>query len=147
MGIVTSMNGHELIAYGLQASRFQLEQVFTGLEGADWDANPIPSQMTPRKIAEHLCEVYQATLDMAAGKTFEWGTYVFPAEHSAEVFTYAMGLRAQCEALVTPATDADGLKKMIDYVILHDAYHVGQMCAHRLAIDPAWNAYSIYPSH
>lgn len=37
-----------------------------------------------------------------------------------------------------------GWKVLTEWIVAHDAYHLGQICALRLAQDPAWDMYSIY---
>lgn len=37
-----------------------------------------------------------------------------------------------------------GWKVLSEWIVMHDAYHLGQICALRLAQDPQWDMYSIY---
>jgi hypothetical protein len=45
------------------------------------------------------------------------------------------------------ATEANVREDAMHYIVLHDCYHVGQLCLVRLADDPNWDAYSIYAEH
>ena len=135
---------NEILKYGLDQCLYQLEQVFAGVE--DFDAKPIATQMSPREVLVHLCEVYQAFLTEAAGGKHSWGTYALPGEANDDLKKFTFALRSQAVAVVEANPTEEVEKHAMAFMVLHDPYHVGQMVQHRLAMEPDWNAYSIYPS-
>lgn len=135
---------NELLRYALDQCRFQLEQVFAGLPDDAWNAKPTGSS-SPAETAEHLCEVYEACLKHLRGEEHDWGTYKSGETTREGLMALMWRLRSQaCEACLSG--DEKAAKTAVDYIVLHDPYHVGQLVTIRLALDPNWNAYSIYPS-
>lgn len=140
------MTAKDLALYGLESSGYQIEKVFEGIPDADWERALTSDGMTPRQMLEHLCECYTAYLKHAKGEQHNWGTYKAPDNSVEGLRAEQRKLRAECKAIVEGSHDPDALTSAMDYLVLHDPYHVGQMALLRLQIDPNWNAYSIYKS-
>lgn len=119
----------------------QLTQVASGL---DLDAQPIPAMMSGREMFGHLYECYVAGLADANGQKHPWGAYVIPDEVSANPVGAAMAKRAEVVAELLARETPEATLALVNYVILHDAYHVGQLCTLRLTLDENWDNYSIY---
>lgn len=133
---------NELLNYGLDECKYQLERAFEGLTGANWSASPIGG-WSAAGIAEHLCEVYTAFAKHARGEEHDWGTY--QSGETTEEGTKALMWRLRAEACALAQSGDEKMEKAaIDYIVLHDPYHVAQLVAIQLALDPNWNAYSIY---
>lgn len=136
------MTEKELLRHQIDDAGYQLDKVFEGIEEASLDYRLTEHAMTPREIAAHLCECYVATSAAAAGTEHSWGTYTAPDTSWPALWNTTKSLRA--EATETALNTADFATKVHSFVIAHDYYHVGQMCAVRLVRDPEWDAYSIY---
>ncbi|HRI43202.1 MAG TPA: DinB family protein [Fimbriimonadaceae bacterium] len=135
---------NELLRFALDESRFQLEKVLEGLSDDAWTAKPTPS-FSPAQTVEHLCEVYTAYKKHVQGEPHEWGSYNSGETTREGVTALMWRLRGEaCEAALAGNEEAG--RSAIDYIVMHDAYHVGQLVTVRLALDPEWNAYSIYRS-
>lgn len=122
---------------------YQIQQAFAGLPDDRFDHRAHPQMLTPREMAVHLTDCYRNTVRVANGEEPQWGSYqpgdAAPAE-LLETMRSARGLAV--EACLSSGEKSAHL--LTDYILLHDAYHVGQMCTIRLDLDPEWNAYSIY---
>jgi hypothetical protein len=138
------MTSNELIQHQLQEGGLQVARVFEGMSESDFDGRAHASMMSPREILGHLCECYEATLKGLNGVEHEWGTYQMEAGSGQELLTATIAKRGEAEAAVMASGSDDAFKKATDYILLHDAYHVGQMAIQRLALNPDWNAYSLY---
>jgi hypothetical protein len=132
------------LKYQLDDSGYQLTKVLEGLDGDQWDAKEREGLMSPRDVVAHLTECYIAAGKSMAGQEHEWGTYI-PGDDDPEGLLATMNAeRAKaCDAMVASG-DEKAVKAATAYVILHDAYHVGQLAALRLKLSPDWDAYSIY---
>jgi uncharacterized damage-inducible protein DinB len=100
--------------------------------------------MTVGETIAHLAECAEAFLKSTRGESHDWGSYTPPDSSPAGLLTTLQGLRASARDLIAKSTDSAVLKAAVEYLCLHDAYHVGQICALRLSRDPDWNAYAIY---
>lgn len=101
--------------------------------------------MSPMEQLEHLVMVYEAFLSLANGGEWDWSK-----EWSSGITEFE-ALRAkfddQCQranSLLRDSTDETRWKLALEYLLSHDGYHVGQICALRIAKEPDWNPYSIY---
>ena len=56
---------------------------------------------------------------------------------------YAAVSAARTEAVNT-VLESGNFVVGADFIVGHDAYHIGQLAQIRLALNPEWNAYSIY---
>lgn len=132
-----AMSHSALLAHLLKASGNQILQTFNGLADAHFDTKPLSVAMSPRETAEHLCDCYQAAIDVSEGREHPWGTTKLSAQTPAEAMQEMKALR---DAAIAVANE----EAAMDYIALHDAYHAGQMVTLRLTVEPDWNAYAIY---
>ena len=100
--------------------------------------------MTARETLEHLCEVYQATVTESKGEKHPWGTYSIEDKSWSNLSSTMDRMRAQAVSDVTASEDDAALKSAVQFIVLHDAYHVGQLSLIRLEAEPSWDPYSIY---
>jgi hypothetical protein len=136
------MDTQSFLKSAFDKTGYQVKMVFDGL--TDLDTNPIPAMFSPREQLAHLWEVYQAVLTLAAGGKHPWGEFEIPDSIKSNAYEECMRARqAACEKILE-LDEEQALKFGMDFIVEHDAYHVGQMCSMRLALDPEWNAYSIY---
>ncbi|MBL8088381.1 MAG: DinB family protein [Chthonomonas sp.] len=125
-------------------SGYQLDQSLAGLSGADLDAKALPSMMSPREHMEHLYEVYHACIVMSQGGSHEWGSYTLPDDVKADIANRWRAKRDEAVAMIKGSDDPKVEEMACGFILQHDGYHVGQLCAHRIALDPGFNPYSIY---
>jgi len=137
------MDAKELLAYSIDNVGFQLEKVFVGLPASVQSSRACPSGMCPPEMIEHLCEAYQAVLINASGGTYEWGTFVIIDKSWDNLVATFKLMRQQARNAVIGG-DEKLLKAGVDYIVLHDAYHVGQMASILIDSDLGWDPYSIY---
>ncbi len=121
----------------LKTSGNQVLQTFNGLSDVHFDAKPLAHAMSPRETAEHLCDCYQAAIDVSEGREHPWGSTKMAATNPAEAMREMKSLRDRAIAVASEEV-------AVDYIALHDAYHVGQMVTLRLSVEPDWNSYAIY---
>lgn len=136
-----------LLKNALDQSGHQIQKCFEGFPADAWDAKPIPGAMSAREILAHLWECYYALDSAMDGKSHAWGEFEVPAEIMANPINFAWAKRDESTARALASADPKHHELAIDYVALHDAYHVGQMVTLRSAVQPDWNSYSIYPGH
>ncbi len=136
------MEAKAAIQNALDSSLHQIKMCFEGL--ADLDVKPIPVSMSPRETLAHLFECYTAFITHAGGGKHEWGVFQVPAEVKADPAKYVWSLREEAVAVFNAGNEETVVPLALDFLVLHDCYHVGQMCTLRLTLDPEWPAYSIY---
>jgi DinB superfamily len=125
-------------------SRFQLEKVIEGLTEAEVDFKPLPTLMSARETVVHITECCVAAKKHLVGETHDWGTYQ-PDDTAWHSLTSALWseLSSATESILA-AEDEALVIRTLPYLAPHTYYHVGQIAAIRLALNPEWNAYSIY---
>jgi uncharacterized damage-inducible protein DinB len=138
------MTAADLIKYELDSVGYQLTQVFAGIPEAAHNARACGTGMTSREMLEHLCEVYQAMLTESGGGKHEWGSYSIEDKSWPSLMATMERLRGEAVAAALASSDETRLKSAAQYLVLHDAYHVGQMSLVRMESDPSWNPYCIY---
>jgi len=131
------------MAYEIENTGYQLSACFKDLPADLLDVKTTEKGMTPRETAAHLCESYMALSSHVAGKEHEWGS--FSAEGLAwdQLLAKMFELRGKASGEVCVDSE-ERLKSAHDYIVAHDAYHVGQLCAMRTQSQPEWESYSIY---
>lgn len=99
--------------------------------------------MTPVQMVEHLCDCIQAykAPDKSA---YAWGSFKLADPSVTGALTTLNAERATVRTFIESATDEKTLAHAFDYLMAHDAYHVGQLAACRMASDPDWDNMSLY---
>lgn len=135
----------EPLAFALQQAGNQLSRAFEGLTPELWDTSLDPATMSPRVQVAHLAECYQAVLEKAAGREHAWGTMTIATENPEQLLAEWRTLRDRAVTAVLDPSASTELKAVgVDFILLHDAYHVGQLAMIRVARDPSFDPYSIY---
>ena len=137
---------HPIVTAALNATEFQVTHAFAGLSGDQWDFKLTPASMTPAQMIAHLAECCVAAKEAIDGHPHEWGTYDASGMTPAEVMTDWKTRRDAIVEVIKGIENETLLVEVLDFVPLHEAYHVGQMVLVQLALNPDWNAYSIYRS-
>lgn len=108
------------------------------------DAHLDPSAMSPREILEHLCECYVAYSAYAQGEKHDWGSYAAEDKGTGPLMSKCLELRASAIEKGL-ASESEGIRNAsMDFIALHDCYHVGQVASLRIAKEPDWNSHSLY---
>ena len=123
-------------------SGYQVSQVFAGLAEDHFEVRLSAATMSARETILHLSECYVAAAEAAQSVKHEWGTFVSVHSTAETQLGAMMELRAcAVEALLLEAEK--NVHNITEYILLHDAYHVGQIAAIRLLLG-GWEPYSIY---
>jgi hypothetical protein len=123
----------------------QLKACLNGMPEAGWSARLSDQTMTPLEMVNHLTECYQAFNYLAAnGEHYkDWGSYEGPTDaNEAQARMWAE--REKAGASVTADSSDEVLSGASGYISHHDAYHIGQLAAIRMMVDPDWNPYAMY---
>ncbi|MBS1723853.1 MAG: hypothetical protein JSS66_12975 [Armatimonadetes bacterium] len=138
------MTAQDLARHAMDETGHQLFKSLDGLSADQWDAKADAHLMSPRETVSHLCDCYAAYRAAQQGGTYEWGSYKLAATDGDGMIAELKSNRDAAIASLGPAGEEKALKDSMAYIALHDAYHVGQICALRLKLNPAWDPYSIY---
>ena len=138
------MDLKDALRYQLESSAHQIDKVLEGLPEDKWEAKMRGDCMSPSEAVAHLTECYIAAQKDLAGVQHEWGSYL-PSGDTPEALVAEMReeRKKAWDAMVSRG-DEESVKAATQYVILHDAYHVGQLAMLRLGLDRDWDPYSIY---
>jgi uncharacterized damage-inducible protein DinB len=138
------MTASDLVRGQIDNAAFQLSKTLEGVSEDQLDTKPTSSMMSIREQAAHLCEVYTAAGKIAIGESHAWGTYQPPASSWSELTDLLWSLRTKAtDALLAADTD-EALREASSYIVEHDNYHIGQLAATRIVVDPSWDPYSLY---
>ncbi len=138
------MTAHDLLKWQIGHVGKQLTAAYEGLSPSGWDHRPSPGAMSPRETAEHLCECYTAFAASATGGKHEWGSFHIVDKSECNLIATMRTMRSHAVATALASNDERMYREATEYILTHDAYHLGQLCASRLDSDPNWNAYAIY---
>ncbi|MBL8069242.1 MAG: DinB family protein [Armatimonadetes bacterium] len=137
------MDAKEFLAKQLDTTGYQLQAVFAGFPDGKWDERTCNEAMSAKETAEHLAECYVAFLDHCEGREHEWGSFKPASSDPEKIVAEMFELRAKAIATFMARNGDDVLGWASDYIVLHDPYHVGQMCSLRLELGE-FSPYSIY---
>jgi uncharacterized damage-inducible protein DinB len=137
------MTASELMRFQLDKVGSQLEKCLEPHDDASLDAKASPHGMTTRQMVEHLCEAYEAFLAETEGRKWDWGSYA-AADRSKEGLMRTFRETRARAVRAADSQDETTLRHAHEYLVAHDAYHVGQICLVNLAAKPEWDPYSIY---
>ncbi len=137
------METKDLLKYQMEAAGKQVDTVLDGLADDKWRTNA-SGGMSPSETVVHLTECYVATQTHVAGGTHEWGSYKASEETPSDLVSKMRSERSKAWSAVLGSDAEDAGETATQYLILHDAYHVGQLATLRMGVDPEWDAYSIY---
>lgn len=129
--------------YEIENTGYQLFACFKDLPDDLLDAQVTEQGLTPRQTAGHLCESYLAMDAQNKGEKYAWGSFSSEGLDWAPLLAKTFELRAIAAAGAC-VDDDDKLRAAHDYMVAHDAYHVGQLCQLRIKFQPDWESYSIY---
>lgn len=121
----------------------QLQSVFSNFPADKWNEKATPHSFSAAETAEHLAECYQAFLTHADGQEYEWGTFQIEDKTPANLQKTMTDMRTKAVLRATSTTDEKIQQYASSYIVLHDAYHVGQMVTLRLNIGD-FDPYSLY---
>lgn len=140
------MNSRDLILSGLAKVNVQVERVFEGLPVSSWNARVSEEAMSPLETVEHLCHVIFAfTTEVTTGEPFDWEQdFATGISDPLDLWDRFVADRARAVSMVSSSEDDVAFAHAFDYIILHEAYHVGQIALLRISTEPDWNPYSLY---
>lgn len=137
------MDAITLAIHSVNAAAGQIERGLGGLEDKDWEMKINENTMSPRQMVGHLIECRIACIKSMKGQEHEWGTYSAEGDAAALMKQLRDETDHTLQQLAESPTD-ENIKHVMDFLALHDAYHVGQIVSLRLTLDPNWNSYVIY---
>jgi uncharacterized damage-inducible protein DinB len=138
------MSIHDFAKGAMASSGRQLEQVLAGLKEEHADVKVGSIAMSARETVAHLTDCYLCSVDAAEGKEPKFGSYSGAGKSWTELQKELDESRAAAVDKILALPEDKIGDFSLNYVILHDAYHVGQLALVRIQTDPNWDAYSIY---
>lgn len=138
------MTARDFVQYQSEDAGYQLAQVLQGWPSDSFGAKLTPDGMSAAEALEHLSEAYEALIAHNEGRKHEWGSFTIQDKSRSSLLEIWKAKREEALGGALADGGEDALKNAHAYVIAHDYYHVGQLCALRLHLDPSFDAYSIY---
>jgi len=136
------MSALELILQQLANAQFQITQAIDGLDAEHAEARSNELGMTIKEQIYHLTEAALAGKKSFTDEKYQWGSYA-PEDGSWEGIKKGwLAIRAETVAAISE--DEAVLTHAHEYLVAHDFYHVGQICAARRTVEPNWDTYAIY---
>lgn len=134
----------------------QIEIAVNGLSESDAVETPIEGLPHIRQILMHLVAQNVCVAKRLSGEPFEYSSVPEDAESLSAALAFWRSTRSEALDAQVLRGDRDvvstpfGTRTVIEILTLgfaeHDAYHLGQLCYLRRAIEPDWDPYSIYSS-
>ncbi|MBS1728318.1 MAG: hypothetical protein JST51_16480 [Armatimonadetes bacterium] len=137
------MTGKAFAETLLEESDFQFMACLKGLSESDFEKKPVEHLMSMKECLEHMTECCLAVQTISRGEKHDWGNYKFPKGTMSELIALYQSERAKSSAIALERFEEESHFAK-DFFIAHEFYHVGQMAAVRMALEPDWNMYSIY---
>ncbi|MBS1710063.1 MAG: hypothetical protein JSS65_15235 [Armatimonadetes bacterium] len=121
----------------------QLERVLDGMPASSVSFKLYDDFCSAQEVVAHLAECTVALFKSLKGESHGWGSHHMVAETAeGQMAEYRASRAAALEAAFADGSDS-ALQHVFSYIVLHDAYHVGQLCAVRAKLE-GWNTESIY---
>ena len=137
------MDALSLLTKGIAEVSYQIDQALLGLGDDALDFRPHSTALSLREQYEHLTEVYLAVQALSKGETFSWGAF---KSEATTVEALRTEMQAERQRAVATVTDTDGsIGSGLSFLVIHEGYHVGQICTLHHAFDPSWSSFAIYP--
>lgn len=136
------MTAHQLVLKQLGNAQNQVTQAIAGLDAEKAEARANELGMTIREQVIHLAEAATATVAAFEGRKHSWGSYA-PEDTSWEGVQQAW-LTARTAAVAALTDSEEAIMEAHEFLVAHDYYHVGQICAARRTLEPSWDTYAIY---
>lgn len=108
-----------------------------------FDKKATAASMSAKETVSHLAECFVAVEAALDGLEYQWGAPPDLGERPQEVSEEFFRRRSSTAARLVAAGDK-GATLGVDYLAMHEQYHIGQLCLLRMEFEPGWNAYSIY---
>ena len=137
------MDATELFVSLYDSGASQLGAVFADLPADAWDKKLSPGSMSSRETVAHLTEAYIACAKHLNGEEHSWGTYEAVSDDPQRLLAEMNKQRDVLKAAALEKGPSE-YREVLAYSSNHDHYHVGQMVALRLEVQPDWDSYSIY---
>lgn len=135
------MSSNPTLDYALATALVQVEKTFEGMPATALSDKLTPDGMTPHETLGHLTDCCHALVAATEGKEYEWGSF----QSAKQDFEGRLAEFRQVRAVAAARAAVKGMaNEALNYLALHEAYHVGQMCLLRLRHQPDWNLYAIY---
>jgi uncharacterized damage-inducible protein DinB len=133
----------QLVLSQLHQNEKMLGRVFDGLEDEELDFRPVPTAFSFREHVTHLCAACEALIALREGRHFDWDTFEAKGTTLQEMLSQFRSLRLKAIPLVEDITP-EAAELLTDYLVLHEAYHVGQLSLTRHCLHPEWDSLSLY---
>lgn len=137
------MDATELFVSLYDSGGSQLGAVFADFPADAWDKKVTPGSMSARETAVHLSEAYVACGKHLEGEEHSWGTYTVDTDDPQRLIAHMFKERDVLK-MAALKKGPEEFRTVLAYSSNHDYYHVGQMVALRLEVQPDWDSYSIY---
>ena len=145
IGYSSGMSAPAFLIHSLDSAAKQVHAVFTGINGDLWNHQVVPEAMSPIQTATHLAHCYTAFLAEAAGEHWDWSKpFELGTSEPGEALNKMNSLRNEAIDVLKSTSDEAVITKAVDFLLMHDCYHVGQMAIFRMNTDPSWDPYSLY---
>jgi uncharacterized damage-inducible protein DinB len=121
-----------------------LNRVIDGFPDSAWDSRLTPSSKSAKVILGHLTMVYAAYIALLETGHVDWARYD-PAEKSVDELI--ADLRETRRFAVDEANGSEMPlihRGALEYVVMHEMYHIGQLALLRSEAQPEWNAEAIF---
>ena len=137
------MTAKEFATTLIEESGYQFKACIAGISEVNFTAKPLGDIMSIKEALEHQTEACIASSKAITGEKHDWGAYRFPDGTIEELIGIFDSERTKAVALAMEHFE-DHSQCAKDYIIAHEFYHVGQMCAIRQALKDGFEPYSIY---
>lgn len=121
----------------------QIRAVAGGFPEAEAEKRLPGMSMSPLETLEHLCDCCCAYLTEDKSQ-YAWGSYRLSERNMGSALAELESQRARARQEMEATNREEQLAHSFDYLMAHDAYHVGQLAACRMACDPTWDSMSLY---
>ena len=138
------MDGKSLLDSSISGAGTQLTRTLAGLTDEALDFRAHPSAMSLREQLVHLSECYLAMEAEVKGQEYDWGSYKSDLTTVNELVADLFARRRVATDIALSNEEPAAMLTAVSFLVLHDAYHVGQLCLLRQAFDPEWSSFAIY---
>lgn len=133
-----------LIKAILEKCKFQLVQCIQDLSTSLFEEKLTFETRNVYETLAHLIDVCYAYQHLRTGKKYKWQSFTTDCVKKEDVFSVFLEVWEKTREYACQIDTEKEFLDTVEYLALHISYHVGQICALRMKIDPKWDAKTIY---
>lgn len=133
-----------ILSHVLAASGNTLHRVLDHFPDSAWGTTLTPTSKTAQEIVGHLTSVYAAYIALLETGRVDWNRYDPAGKSPGELVAELRDIRHYAVEQANGSEMPLIHRGALEYIVMHEMYHVGQLALIRSETEPQWDAEAIF---